>query len=106
MKNPLYIIVGRVKLRDDNGPTNKLGEEKPYILFNGTYYPLSYLTDGPGVHPSQLVKSDKLQASNEASKDTDQADDYAVSKPIPPDITRLKEGDLKPRYDSENPKTW
>jgi hypothetical protein len=51
---PVFVSA-RIKIRDDNGPTDQLGEPQLFLMLDGKLYPLSQITNGPGVLVWQVV---------------------------------------------------
>lgn len=45
----LKVVRGRVRVRDDNGPTGELLGEELFIEHQGRYYPLRWLLNDAGV---------------------------------------------------------
>lgn len=58
MKFPYHgsipITKGCVILRDDDGPTGKLGEERLFAYYEGVFYDLACLTSTPGVQKHMI----------------------------------------------------
>lgn len=49
------IVLGKIKIRGDDGETIGLGPIREFIKFEGNYYELSCLTSTPPIMPHQMI---------------------------------------------------